>query len=66
MGEQHYEEQHQEEALRCFEHALALSLAHAQTWHYQAIALRALGRKGEAEQAERRARELGWQPEDEP
>jgi tetratricopeptide (TPR) repeat protein len=65
-GELQYEEQRNEEALRCFDHALTLNATCAEAWHYQAMALRALGRLGAAEQAERWAQELGWQPGHEP
>ncbi|HEV2462010.1 MAG TPA: tetratricopeptide repeat protein, partial [Ktedonobacterales bacterium] len=65
-GELRYEEQRHEEALRCFDHALTLNATCAEARHYQAMALRALGRLGAAEQAERWAQELGWQPGHEP
>jgi tetratricopeptide (TPR) repeat protein len=46
------------EALAAYDHALALGET-ALRWKNKAIALRALGRKVEAEKAERRANELG-------
>jgi tetratricopeptide (TPR) repeat protein len=47
------------EALAAYDRALAIDPDNAQVWHNTAIALRALGRTAEAEEVERRAKELG-------
>ena len=47
------------EALAAYERALALDAQYAKAWRNTALALRALSRAKEADEAERRAKEVG-------
>lgn len=49
-----------DDALLCINRALSLDANLAEVWHSKATALRGLGRDAEAEEAERKAKELGW------
>lgn len=55
-----------EEALAAYNHALALDDKYANTWTGKARTLRALGRTAEADEAEQRARDLGWRDDGAP
>jgi DNA-directed RNA polymerase specialized sigma24 family protein len=50
-----------DEALAAYDRALALDPNDAVAWYNKGVALRKMGRAREAEQAARRAKELGWQ-----
>ncbi len=50
-----------QQALAAYDQALALDPNYARAWNNKAISLHALGWTRDAEEAERRAKELGWQ-----
>lgn len=60
MVERHAKWTKAEESVAANERTLALNPQDAEAWHNKAVALRVLARTDEADEAERRAKKLGW------